>query len=482
MAAIGPGTLNLIIVLSIGSWPLFARYARSIMMSLRNQVFIEAARVAGGKEIAIMTRHVLPNILSPLVTLTTLELSRIVLTEASLSYLGMGVRPPTPAWGLMVQEAHDYLMIANWAVTTPGVFIMITTLSITHLCDPVENFYRPASARKALMSEPTIVSTTSGPKANSAERPLLSIKDLNVEFTVGKNTVHAVNGLSLDLRKGETLAIVGESGSGKSVSMLSVLGLIPQPPGKITNGHVIYDDKDLLFLPSGELRKIRGKEISMIFQDPMTSLNPTMTIGRQIYRNVGTSSRFDVCHRRKKGLSNSLISLKFPILQPVSGSTRSSFPGGMRQRVMIAIALSCNPKILIADEPTTALDVTIQMQILQVVNELRAEMNMSVIWITHDLGVVAGMADRVIVMYGGRAVEIAASEDLFYRPQHPYSIGLLNSVPSIAEPVAERLIAIEGLPPDLSEKRDGCSFYPRCALASDICKNDTPRLETKGNW
>lgn len=328
------------------------------------------------------------------------------------------------------------------------------------------------------MSEPTIVSTTSGPKANSAERPLLSIKDLNVEFTVGKNTVHAVNGLSLDLRKGETLAIVGESGSGKSVSMLSVLGLIPQPPGKISNGHVIYDDKDLLFLPSGELRKIRGKEISMIFQDPMTSLNPTMTIGRQITEML--ELHLDLTSAQAKKRAIELLDLvEIPDPSTRFGQYSIEFSGGMRQRVMIAIALSCNPKILIADEPTTALDVTIQMQILQVVNELRAEMNMSVIWITHDLGVVAGMADRVIVMYGGRAVEIAASEDLFYRPQHPYSIGLLNSVPSIAEPVAERLIAIEGLPPDLSEKRDGCSFYPRCALARDICKNDTPRLETK---
>ena len=328
------------------------------------------------------------------------------------------------------------------------------------------------------MSKPTIVSATSAPEAKSADTPLLSIKDLNVEFTVGENTVHAVNGLSLDLHKGETLAIVGESGSGKSVSMLSVLGLIPQPPGKITNGHVIYDNKDLLFLPSGELRKIRGKEISMIFQDPMTSLNPTMTIGRQITEML--ELHLDLTPAQAKQRAIELLDLvEIPNPSTRFGQYSIEFSGGMRQRVMIAIALSCNPKILIADEPTTALDVTIQMQIIQVVNELRAEMNMSVIWITHDLGVVAGLADRVIVMYGGRAVEIAESEDLFYRPQHPYSIGLLNSVPSIAEPVAERLIAIEGLPPDLSEKGDGCAFYPRCALASDICKNDTPRLEAR---
>ena len=328
------------------------------------------------------------------------------------------------------------------------------------------------------MPEPENVSAMSGPMAKSAERPLLSIKDLNVEFTVGENTVHAVNGLSLDLRKGETLAIVGESGSGKSVSMLSVLGLIPQPPGKITNGHVIYDDKDLLFLPSGDLRKIRGKEISMIFQDPMTSLNPTMTIGRQITEMLELHLGMTPAQSRQRAIE--LLDLvEIPNPSTRFGQYSIEFSGGMRQRVMIAIALSCNPKILIADEPTTALDVTIQMQIIQVVNDLRAEMDMSVIWITHDLGVVAGLADRVIVMYGGRAVEVAESEDLFYRPQHPYSIGLLNSVPSIAEPVAERLVAIEGIPPDLSEKRDGCAFHPRCALSRDICKKDTPRLEAK---
>ncbi len=328
------------------------------------------------------------------------------------------------------------------------------------------------------MSGPSMLPTTSVPKAKNAEKHLLSIKDLTVEFTVGKTTVHAVNGLSLDLRKGETLAIVGESGSGKSVSMLSVLGLIPQPPGKITNGHVIYDDKDLLFLPTRELRKIRGKEISMIFQDPMTSLNPTMTIGRQITEMLELHLDMTPAQAKKRAIE--LLDLvEIPDPSTRFGQYSIEFSGGMRQRVMIAIALSCNPKILIADEPTTALDVTIQMQILQVVNELRAEMDMSVIWITHDLGVVAGLADRVIVMYGGRAVEIAESEDLFYRPQHPYSIGLLNSVPSIAEPVAQRLIAIDGIPPDLSEKREGCAFHPRCELARDICKNATPRLEAK---
>ena len=322
------------------------------------------------------------------------------------------------------------------------------------------------------------MSTLSSPKLKDSRKPLLSIRDLTVEFTVDENTVYAVNGLSLDLRKGETLAIVGESGSGKSVSMLSVLGLIPQPPGRITSGHVIYDGKDLLHLPSGELRKVRGKEISMIFQDPMTSLNPTMTIGRQITEMLELHLEMTPAQAKQRAIE--LLDLvEIPDPSTRFGQYSIEFSGGMRQRVMIAIALSCNPKILIADEPTTALDVTIQMQILQVVNELRAERDMSVIWITHDLGVVAGLADRVIVMYGGRAVEVAEAETLFYQPQHPYSIGLLNSVPSIVEPVAERLIAIEGIPPDLSEDRDGCAFCPRCALARDICRTVTPKLEAR---
>lgn len=309
---------------------------------------------------------------------------------------------------------------------------------------------------------------------------MLSVQDLHVEFSVGSNTIHAVNGLSLDLRKGETLAVVGESGSGKSVSMLSVLNLIPQPPGKITNGKILYQGRDLSSMPTAELRKIRGKEISMIFQDPMTSLNPTMTIGRQITEML--ELHLDMTTTQSKARAIELLDI-VGIPQPIERFSQYpiEFSGGMRQRVMIAIALSCNPKILIADEPTTALDVTIQKQILEVVNELRAKMNMSVIWITHDLGVVAGLADRVIVMYGGRAVELAEAEDLFYNPQHPYSVGLLNSVPSIADPVADRLLAIDGLPPDLSKKQEGCAFHPRCPLATDQCRTKTPVLESRSS-
>ncbi len=322
------------------------------------------------------------------------------------------------------------------------------------------------------------MSNQSRTRSREAKTPILSVRDLNVEFSVGNSTVHAVNGLSLDLHKGETLAVVGESGSGKSVSMLSVLGLIPQPPGKITKGQVLYDGRDLRSLPAGELRKIRGKEISMIFQDPMTSLNPTMTIGRQITEMLELHLKMTSAQAKNRAIE--LLDL-VGIPDPANrfGQYPIEFSGGMRQRVMIAIALSCNPKILIADEPTTALDVTIQMQILQVVNELRSKMDMSVIWITHDLGVVAGIADRVIVMYGGRAVEVAEAEDLFYKPQHPYSVGLLNSVPSIADPVVDRLVAIDGLPPDMSQNREGCAFHPRCPLAREICTTKTPELENR---
>ena len=309
---------------------------------------------------------------------------------------------------------------------------------------------------------------------------MLSVQDLHVEFSVGSNTIHAVNGLSLDLRKGETLAIVGESGSGKSVSMLSVLNLIPQPPGKITNGKILYQGRDLSSMPIAELRKIRGKEISMIFQDPMTSLNPTMTIGRQITEML--ELHLDMTTTQSKARAIELLDI---VGIPKPSERFSQYPiefsGGMRQRVMIAIALSCNPKILIADEPTTALDVTIQKQILEVVNDLRAKMDMSVIWITHDLGVVAGLADRVIVMYGGCAVELAKAEDLFYNPQHPYSVGLLNSVPSIADPVVDRLLAIDGLPPDLPKKQEGCAFHPRCPLATNQCRTMTPVLESRSS-
>ncbi len=305
---------------------------------------------------------------------------------------------------------------------------------------------------------------------------LLEIKNLKTRFFTQDGVVHAVNGISLYLNEGETLGLVGESGCGKSVSMLSVLRLIPQPPGKIVGGEVWFEGKDLLKLSEDEIRKIRGNKIAMIFQDPMTSLNPVLTIGQQL----GEPLMLHMGMSKKEAREESIRLLKMvgiPEAEKRIDDYPHQFSGGMRQRVMIAMALACNPKILIADEPTTALDVTIQAQIIDLVKRLRDEIGMAIIWITHDLGIIAGLAQRVNVMYAGFIIETAPVKKLYGDPRHPYTMGLLRSVPRLDAPVREKLTPIEGLPPDLIELPPGCPFAPRCEYVIDRCLEENPPLE-----
>ncbi len=302
---------------------------------------------------------------------------------------------------------------------------------------------------------------------------LLDIKDLEVKFTTYGGKISAVRGMSFDLGRGECLAIVGESGCGKSVTAKAIMGLIPSPPGRITNGSIIFNDTDLLKLNKKNMMKIRGAEIGMIFQDPMTYLNPTMTVGRQIEEVLRKHTKYT----KKQTTERVIEILNFVgIANPKRRMRQYPFElsGGMRQRVMIAIATVCTPKLLIADEPTTALDVTIQAQILELIKSLQKTMNTSVILITHDLGVVANMADRVIVVYAGKIVESGTIDDVFYKSQHPYTWGLLNSIPSLVLNKKEKLPSIEGTPPDLFEPPAGCAFAARCTFAMKICRERYP--------
>lgn len=305
---------------------------------------------------------------------------------------------------------------------------------------------------------------------------LLQIKDLRVQFQTLEGTVHAVNGISYDLDVGETLGIVGESGCGKSVSVLTVMGLIPEPPGKIAGGEVLYRNQDLLKMNKSEIRNIRGKEIAMVFQDPMTSLNPVLTIGRQLTEaqilHLGMTA--DEAEYQSLELLN-----RVGIAKPEERLNEypHQFSGGMRQRVMMAMALSCLPSVLIADEPTTALDVTIQAQIVELTKKLRDQMDMAVIWITHDLAVIAELADRVVVMYAGFIVEETDVFQLFSNPLHPYTLSLLKSVPRVDKSIDNRLATISGFPPDNLVMPPGCSFAPRCGFCVDRCWTEIPNLE-----
>jgi oligopeptide transport system ATP-binding protein len=304
---------------------------------------------------------------------------------------------------------------------------------------------------------------------------LLEVSNLSVRFYTHQGVVHAVNGISLSVSEGEVVGIVGESGSGKSVSMLSVLRLIPDPPGRIESGEVVFNGRDLLKLNEQQMEQVRGAEIAMIFQDPLTSLNPTLPVGRQIGEALQWHQGMD--RRRSDDLAAELLSLVgIPKARERLGDYPHQFSGGMRQRVMIAMALSCSPKLLIADEPTTALDVTVQAQIVELVRRLREQIGMSMLWITHDLGMVARLAYRVIVMYAGYIVEDAPVDDLFATPHHPYTAGLLASLPRLNRSSDGKLFSIPGQPPDLLKMSPGCPFEPRCAYQTERCKRENPVL------
>ena len=312
---------------------------------------------------------------------------------------------------------------------------------------------------------------------------ILQVRNLITRFYTFDGVVHALNGVNFDLAKGETLAIVGESGSGKSVTMMSLLHLLPTPPARIEGGQAYFRDAgrrvDLLKLSKAEISRVRGAKIGFIFQDALSALNPVMTIGAQISESL--MEHLGMTHHQARRRT---IELLGHVGIPAAGQRFKSYPhqfsGGMRQRVMIAVAIACNPKIVIADEPTTALDVTVQAQIVELIIRLQEETNIAVIWITHDLGVVAGLADRVLVMYAGSAIEIAPVDELYERPSHPYTIGLLGALPRLGQVGAKRLVSIEGTPPDLLERPGHCQFAWRCPFVFDRCWQQIPQQEVIG--
>ena len=308
--------------------------------------------------------------------------------------------------------------------------------------------------------------------------PVLSVQELKTRFNTQDGTVHAVNGVSFELQRGELLGVVGESGSGKSVTMMSLLKLIPMPPGEIVGGEAHFEDLDLVQIDPDRMRDIRGGKIGFIFQDPMTSLNPVLTVGRQIKESLDLHTELDKQQKQDRAVEL-LEMVGIPDPEQRLKADPHEMSGGMRQRVVIAIALACEPQVIIADEPTTALDVTIQAQIIDQIRQLRQNLGTAVIWITHDLGVIAGLADRVMVMYGGRVVEVAPVKPLYGTPQHPYTQGLLRSLPRLDRD--DELESIPGTPPNMYTEPTACSFAPRCKFAFDKCTTEIPPLVTVGD-
>ncbi|MFI5013966.1 MAG: ABC transporter ATP-binding protein [Hyphomicrobiales bacterium] len=308
---------------------------------------------------------------------------------------------------------------------------------------------------------------------------LLRVRNLRAEFATELGVASAVQGVSFDLEEGEVLGIVGESGSGKSVTALSIMRLLPEPPARITADELVFDGIELIGLTEAQAREVRGARIGMIFQDPMSSLNPVLTVGRQLTEVLRRHQRLDGAMARRRAIEL-LEMVGIPLPERQLGAYPHQFSGGMRQRVMIAIALSCKPKLVIADEPTTALDVTIQAQIIELVKRLTRDLGTSVIWISHDLGVIAGMCDRVNVMYAGRIVETGSVDDVFYRPGHGYTLGLMGSTPRVDGSFHDRLVPIDGSPPSLLDPTTRCPFLPRCRFAVADCEARMPPVRDFG--
>ena len=407
-AYLGQGKpLRVGIILALLIWVGLARIVRGVFLSLREKEFVEAAKAAGAGDLRIMFRHMLPSTIGPIVVTLTLLIAAAILIEAALSFLGFGVQPPTPALGKLIADGQG-----------EGFWVLVAR-DVPRDRDRARRPRHQLRRRRASRCARPHAATACLRGGELVPDPILELRNLTVEFATEDGVVHAVTEVSYDLHPGEILGIVGESGSGKSVSMLAVLGLIPMPPGRIASGEALYKGKNLLEMPKSELRKLRGGEIAMIFQDPMTCLNPVLTIGYQIseavmIHNPGTGDG-DAMKRAVELLD--LVGVPYP--ERRVEQYPHEFSGGMRQRAMIAMAIANNPSVLVADEPTTALDVTIQAQIVEVLKTAQRETHAATVLITHDLGLIAELADRVVVMYAGRVVELGDVYTIFNSPAAP---------------------------------------------------------------
>jgi len=480
---LGPSLTNAAIAIAVAMVPGFVRMIRAQSLAVREETFIEASRSLGTPVPTVLRKRLLPNVASPLIVATTLGLGVALLAEAGLSLLGFGVQPPDASWGAMLQQGRAVMFVNPWQVYIPGAILALTILAFNTFGDGVRDAVGMGRAKgKAAVKGQLGITTTSVPTSTKvvehAAPALLAVENLSVEFVTEDEPVTVVKDVNFTVQAGEVLGLVGESGSGKTVTSLSIMRLLPSPPGRIVSGSVRLDGRDILQMSRRELRCMRGNDIAMIFQDPMTSLNPAFTIGDQLIEAVRLHRKVKKAAARRRAIE--LLELVgIPDPQKRLGHYPHEFSGGMRQRALIAVALANEPRLLIADEPTTALDVTVQAQIIDLLRQLQREMQMGVIFVTHDLGVVAELCDRVAVMYAGQIVEQAPVRELFANPKHPYTAGLLASMPQTADE-KERLVSIPGVVPVPGSVSSGCRFRARCAHAIEACATGELELLTQG--
>ncbi len=474
VAALGPGLMNALLAIAVVNVPFFARNIRGVTLGLARREFIDAARMSGKSGPAILLTEVLPNVLPVIVITMSTTLGWMVLETAGLSFLGLGAQPPQADLGSMLGEGRKLLFTAPHVSIIPGLAIFALVMGINLVGDGMRDMLDPRLKSGSLgrPAPATRVERGPGPGGDAdparGSPPLLEVRGLRTEFTVGDATHVAVGGVGFDLRPGESLGIVGESGSGKSVTARSLLGLVPTPPGKITGGRVLYHGEDLLGAPFGRLRQLRGGKVAYVFQDPMSSLHPLITVGDQVAEAIRAHQpvgRAEAWEQAVRLLGRVLI----PNPAQRARCHPHEFSGGMRQRVGIAMALANDAEILVADEPTTALDVTVQSQILALLRRLREESGVALLFITHDFGVVSEMCDRVAVMYAGRIVEIGPTQEVLADPRHPYTRKLIDCVPVMGT-ARRRLDSIPGLPPMLDRLPKGCAFADRCPFADGACR------------
>lgn len=469
-----PSLFNIILVIGLVGWTGTARLVRAQTLAVKERKFVHRARAVGAGDLRLITRHIFPLVLPLLVVNTVLVISLAILEESALSFLGLS-NPTTVSWGQMLNYAFSRGATSSgawWALLAPGAGIVWVVLGCTLLGYGLEQILNPRVKSHHLMRA-AIPRTSIVPSANpAAADALLEVRGLSVDFVAQQGAVHAVQDVSFSLRPGEIMGLVGESGCGKTTLILSLLRLLPAA-GRITGGQVLYHGRNLLALPEAQLAAVRWKEIAIVFQGAMNALNPLLPVGRQIAEAVERHEPSATAAAVAQRVGALLEQVGIPAVR--GRQFAHQYSGGMRQRAMIAMALACNPKVIIADEPTTALDVIIQAQILELLNTLRQRLGLAVIFVTHDLGVVAEICDTVLVMYGGVAAEYASVDAMFNQPQHPYTRALLAAFPDFSRR-HNALVSIPGQPPRLHALPPGCRFAPRCSSALALCHAQQPHL------
>jgi peptide/nickel transport system permease protein len=480
VAVLGPGLMNALFAIAVVNIPFFARSVRGVTLGLVRQEYVDAARLSGLSDARILGGELLPNVLPVIIITMSTTVGWMILETAGLSFLGLGAQPPQADLGSMLGEGRKLMIIAPHVATIPGLVILVLVIGINLVGDGLRDVLDPRLKAGALVRPSAATEVAATVKAAAPEKKqneaLLSVDNLKTHFILGDDIYKAVDGVSFGLRAGECLGIVGESGCGKSVTALSLLGLVPTPPGRIVDGRIDYGDENLLQVSNERLSQVRGNRISYVFQDPLTTLNPLFSVGEQIAETI----------RRHQGLGSKAAMLRaielmemvqIPNARERAGAYPHELSGGMRQRIGIAMALANDPEIIIADEPTTALDVTVQAEILKLLDNLRSERKLALIFITHDFGVVGELCDRMLVMYAGRVVETGTTDEIFEQASHPYTKQLMECVPQLGE--AEReLRAIPGLPPAVNDLPPGCAFAERCNYAIDACRQGEIALQS----